>query len=53
MSITETLEKVSEAICNNYCKYPEIYEHRYFFNKDEGFEAMIKEQCENCPLTDL
>ena len=37
---TETKESIKEAICDNYCKYPDI-------NSD------LEEICENCPLNNM
>lgn len=53
MSIAEKIESVAESICNQYCKYPERYRDAYSTNLDEAYEAMIKEQCEKCPLLEL
>ena len=40
------VEKLFEAICDNYCKYPDIY------NEDrEEIPLSESEICTNCPVT--
>lgn len=50
-TIGEIIEEVSAAICDNYCKYPAIYDTRE--DSDEEYEKMIKEVCDSCPLNRL
>lgn len=49
MSVVETLTALCEEICDDYCKYPEMYEEAYK-DPDEALDALLKEKCENCPL---
>ena len=52
MTRTEKMEQIKEQMCDNYCKYPNQY---YLAHEDpeEGFEEMLRDICENCPLNDL
>lgn len=45
MSITEIIEDVKADICNNYCKYPHIFDE-----ESEGCELCESDICRNCPL---
>ena len=45
-TITDILEDVSKDICDNYCKYPDIYQ------KEEE-EYKLYEHCDKCPLNRL
>lgn len=45
MSITEIIEDVKADICNNYCKYPHIFDE-----ESEGCELCESDICQNCPL---
>lgn len=47
-SITEQIEEIKEDICNNYCKYPDIWDEQ-----KEGCELIDSEHCQNCPLNRL
>ncbi|MBQ1577301.1 MAG: hypothetical protein IIZ83_10095 [Oscillospiraceae bacterium] len=38
-----------EDICNNYCKYPDLYSARYA-DEDEANARMMEEICDHCPL---
>lgn len=38
-----------EDICNNYCKYPDLYSARYA-DEDEANDRMMEEICDHCPL---
>ena len=51
MSIMQMLEGVIEEMCNNYCKYPDIYAQKY--GEDEAGEKLCEEACMNCPLTEI
>lgn len=44
-TVTDILIEVQEAICADYCKYPEQYEGE---NEDE--DALIRDHCNSCPL---
>ena len=46
-SITEILEEVKEAMCDDYCKYPNMKND----NEDWLFEK--GSPCETCPLNRL
>lgn len=52
MSIMQTLEGVIEEMCNDYCKYPDIYKQKYG-DGDEAGEKLCDEVCMNCPLTEI
>lgn len=43
VTVSDIIEDVKNAICNNYCRYPDEYGM-------EGFDDMIAEKCEDCPL---
>lgn len=43
LTVTETIEKVKEDMCSNYCKLPEKY-------TEEEWEALDYAPCEDCPL---
>lgn len=45
MSMTEIIEDVKADICNNYCKYPHIFDE-----ESEGCELCESYVCRNCPL---
>lgn len=47
-SIVEILNEVVDDICNNYCKYPSIWDE-----EKEGCELCESEICQNCPLNRL
>lgn len=47
-SFTKIIEEVTEAICNKYCKYPDIWDA-----EKEGCELCDSEICANCPLSRL
>lgn len=51
-SKAEKLESIKEDICDNYCKFPWecSLEHE---DPEEGYEAMLKERCADCPLNRL
>lgn len=46
--ISETLEEVKVAICNDYCRYPSEYDE-----EKEGVELSDSKYCQNCPLNRL
>ena len=45
MSITEIIEDVKADICNNYCKYPHIFDE-----ESEDYDLSESDICGNCPL---
>ena len=45
----QELEEICEAICDSYCKFPELYLSQYDDPDDANVE-MINEECEYCPL---
>lgn len=48
MSVREVLEHVVEDMCNNYCKYPTIWDE-----EKEGCQLCESDVCRNCPLNKL
>ena len=48
----QELQEIKEAICDNYCKFPERYAAEYD-DPDEANEIMLCEECEYCPLNNL
>ena len=52
MTVSKILEAVTTEICDNYCKYPDIYNKKYE-DEEEALEIMVKEHCDDCPLNKL
>ena len=52
ITLVEIIEDTVNDICNNYCKYPAIYNQR-FDDEDVALDVMIQERCDGCPLNDL
>lgn len=50
-TVSKILEDVIEAICNEYCKFPEEYSSKY--KDEEAEEKLYSERCDNCPLNRL
>lgn len=50
--ITEQIRKLTEEMCDKYCKYPALYESE-FKDVDEAMCRMTDEVCEKCPLMKL
>ena len=50
-NVQEIIEEVKSEICDNYCKYPAIYNTR----EDSGvdYDRMFEEKCDRCPLNRL
>lgn len=46
-SITEILKEIKEAMCDNYCKYPDMK------NDNENWLFEDGSPCETCPLNRL
>lgn len=44
-TVREVMDEVVEQICNNYCKYPAMYQ--------ADFVKLLKQRCEKCPLNRL
>lgn len=44
MTLKDTIDEVITAICDNYCKYPQIFKEG-----ETAFEAL----CDKCPLNRL
>lgn len=51
MDLSSLVEEVKENICDNYCKYPGIYDIQE--DDDITYEKMFHEVCDNCPLNYL
>ena len=45
-TLTDILDEVINDICNEYCKYPNIYDPE----EHDGVELCDSEICENCPV---
>ena len=43
MTVSDIIKDVKVWICDDYCKYPDEYGLA-------GFDDMIAEKCEDCPL---
>lgn len=52
MNIPKALITIAETMCDDYCKYHEIYLSRHK-DPDEAYERMQEEVCSHCPLNDL
>ena len=48
LSVCEIFEEVKKDICDNYCKYPDIWDE-----EKEEKPLYESEHCENCPLLRL
>ena len=48
-NVSSLLESVANDICDNYCKYPDIYKPE----ENDGVELCESEICQNCPLNRL
>jgi heterodisulfide reductase subunit A-like polyferredoxin len=46
-TITQQIESICEEMCNNYCKYPTIWD------EEKDGELADSEICSNCPLSRL
>lgn len=51
-TITEQIRKLTEEMCDKYCKYPALYESE-FKDVDEAMCRMTDEVCDKCPLMKL
>ncbi len=48
MTVREQIEKISDDFCNNYCKWPDLFDE-----EAEGYELADSEHCANCPIGKL
>lgn len=46
--IKKQLEEIAEDFCNNYCKWPTIWDA-----EKEGMELMDSDICANCPMSKI
>ena len=44
-TISIQLQEIIEDFCNNYCKYPDLWDE-----EKEGCELSESDICKNCPL---
>lgn len=51
-TITSQFEQIKADICDNYCKWPEIY-MEIEQDPDEAYERLLNEKCAECPLQKL
>ena len=47
-TVTDIIEMVKVAICEDYCRYPQEWDE-----EKEGVELYESKICENCPLNRL
>ena len=47
-TITEQIQEVADDFCDNYCKYPDIWDE-----EKEGCKLSESDHCRNCPLNRL
>ena len=47
-SITQQIQEIVEDVCQNYCKWPDLYD-----DEMEGCELADSSICANCPLNRL
>lgn len=47
-TITEQIEEIKDDICNNYCKYPDLWDEVAW-----GCELPESDICRDCPLNRL
>lgn len=55
MRIGEILEEISQDICDNYCKYPQVVHEMYLrdeISENEKDDFMMEHYCDKCPLTE-
>ena len=50
-TVSEIIKEVKAEICDNYCKYPAIYDTRE--DSDENYDRMLRDKCTRCPLNRL
>lgn len=49
---SEEVEKVIEDVCDNFCRFPQMYLQRYNDTDDAAY-YMVEEVCKDCPLDKL
>lgn len=47
-TITQQINDIAEDFCNNYCKWPDLYDE-----EEECCELSESDHCQNCPLCRL
>lgn len=47
VTVAGILREVTDAICDGYCKFPEICAKEY---GDDGEDMLYEKYCEQCPL---
>jgi hypothetical protein len=47
-NIISEIEKIKAEICDKYCRFPEEYR-----GLENGYDRLIDEKCEHCPLRRL
>ena len=47
-TVSQQLEEISDEMCRNYCKWPDLWDE-----EKEGTELAESEHCRNCPLNRL
>ena len=52
MTVTETIQKCADKICDEYCKFPEQYFSKYA-DEHEAEEKLYRERCDKCILNEL
>lgn len=50
--ITSQFEQIKEQICDDYCKWLEIFMETEQ-DPDEAYERLLNEKCGDCPLQRL
>ena len=43
LTISDIVDKVNMEMCEKYCRYPQEY-------GEAGYDQMLDERCDNCPL---
>ena len=46
------IEELKEDVCENYCKWAEVY-RSWYDDPDEAHEHMMNDKCDSCPLDRL
>ena len=47
-TVTEQIEEIKDDICNNYCKWPDVWDE-----EAEGCDLTESDYCRDCPLNRL
>ncbi len=48
MSLLSQIEEELERFCDQYCKYPQVYEELY--GDDDATDMLLSEKCRDCPI---